>query len=224
MKNNVKFQRNLNMGLGMLGKFTLTICLVIFAFSSKASDVQWSDLSEKRVLVLGDSITYGGDYVAYLEAYLKLKFPDQPLNILNLGLPSETVSGLSEKGHAGGRFPRPDLHERLDRTLEHIKPEIVLACYGMNCGIYHPYGTDRFEAYRVGVRRLRDRVLARGAEMIHITPPVFDPVPISKRICLQACRLTLDLMKDMMRCLTYIQPGWSPCAVKDGMLSTSMGR
>ena len=169
------------MGVGIIRKFTLTICLVAFAFSSRAAEIQWSDLSEKRVLVLGDSITYGGHYVAYLEAYLKLKFPEKTLSILNLGLPSETVSGLSEEGHAGGRFPRPDLHERLDRTLEQIKPEIVLGCYGMNCGIYFPYGIDRFEAYKVGVRRLRDRVLATGANMIHITPPVFDPVPIAKR-------------------------------------------
>jgi lysophospholipase L1-like esterase len=73
------------------------------------------------------------------------------------------------------------LHERLDRTLEQIKPEIVLACYGMNCGIYHPYRIDRFEAFKVGMRRLRDRVRASGAEMIHLTPPVFDPLPIAKR-------------------------------------------
>ena len=156
------------------------VSLAVFGSVSRG-DVQWSDLAKQRVLVVGDSITYGGQYVAFMEAYLKLKFPDNKLDILNLGLPSETVSGLSEEGHAGGRFPRPDLHERLDRTLEQIKPDIVLACYGMNCGIYFPYGVDRFEAYKVGIRRLRDRVQASGATMIHVTPPVFDPIPITKR-------------------------------------------
>ena len=161
--------------------FAACIALLTLSLPAKAGELEWSDLAGKRVLVLGDSITYGGQYVAYMEAYLKLKIPDKRLNILNLGLPSETVSGLSEVGHAGGSFPRPDLHERLDRTLKQVEPDIVLACYGMNCGIYHPYSVERFEAYKVGMRRLRDRVQASGARMIHVTPPVFDPVPIAKR-------------------------------------------
>jgi len=138
-------------------------------------------LATQRTLVLGDSITYGGKYVADIEAYLRLHFPEASPQWLNLGLPSETVSGLSEPGHAGGAFPRPDLHERLDRTLEAIKPEIVLACYGMNCGIYHPYHETRFEAFRVGMRRLHERVEATGSHIIHVTPPVFDAQPIAAR-------------------------------------------
>ena len=30
-------------------------------------------------------------------------------------------------GHAGGAFPRPDLHERLHRVLEKTKPDLVFA-------------------------------------------------------------------------------------------------
>ncbi|HOY59180.1 MAG TPA: hypothetical protein PK640_13730, partial [Verrucomicrobiota bacterium] len=94
----------------------------------------------RRVVVLGDSITYGGGYVAGLEAYALTRHPDRQIEWLNLGLPSETVSGLSEPGHADGQFPRPDLHERLDRVLAQTKPDLVLACYGMNDGIYYPFG------------------------------------------------------------------------------------
>src|SRR5512133_1780233 len=86
----------------------------------------------KRILFLGDSITYSGLYVTYVETFLRLKYPDWNGEIINLGLPSETVSGLSEEGHAGGAFPRPDLKERLDRVLEKTKPDLVIACYGMN--------------------------------------------------------------------------------------------
>jgi len=43
---------------------------------------------------------------------LSALFTGAGFEILNLGLPSETVSGLSEPNHAGGAFPRPDLHER----------------------------------------------------------------------------------------------------------------
>src|SRR4051812_2182830 len=77
----------------------------------------------KRILFLGDSITYAGEYVDFVETYLDVHFPDRKFEIIDVGLPSETVSGLSEVGHAGGAFPRPDLHERLDRVLAKTKPD-----------------------------------------------------------------------------------------------------
>ncbi|MEI2725571.1 MAG: hypothetical protein V9H26_19255 [Verrucomicrobiota bacterium] len=43
-----------------------------------------------------------------------------------------------------GQFPRPDLHERLGRVLEKTKPDQVVACYGMNDGIYLPFSEERF--------------------------------------------------------------------------------
>jgi lysophospholipase L1-like esterase len=128
----------------------------------------------RRVLILGDSITHSGQYVETIEAYFATRFPERTIEILNLGLPSETVSGLSEDGHAGGKFPRPDLHERLARVLEKIKPDTVLACYGMNDGIYLPYAPERFAAFSNGLVRLRQAVLASGAKILHVTPPVFD--------------------------------------------------
>lgn len=132
----------------------------------------------RRVVFLGDSITYDGQYIEFLEACLKLKDPALRCEILNLGLPSETVSGLTEPGHAGGAFPRPDLHERLDRILTNTKPDLVVACYGMNDGIYHPFAEERFRKYQEGIRFLRDRVTATGAKLLLLTPPVFDPEPI----------------------------------------------
>lgn len=127
-----------------------------------------------RVVFLGDSITYSGQYVEDIEAYFLTRYPERHLEFLNLGLPSETVSGLSEDGHAGGQFPRPDLHERLGRVLEKTKPDLVIACYGMNDGIYLPFSAERFQAFTNGITRLRKKVLASGAQLIHVTPPVFD--------------------------------------------------
>src|SRR5689334_22643176 len=92
-----------------------------------------------RVVILGDSITYSGQYVDDVEAVLRSRSLMDGLEFLNLGLPSETVSGLSEPGHAGGKFPRPDLHQRLSRVLAKSKPDLLIACYGMNDGIYHPF-------------------------------------------------------------------------------------
>jgi len=136
----------------------------------------WLPANVRRVLVLGDSITYSGLYVDDLEAYFATRFPSRRLEWLNLGLPSETVSGLSEEGHADGKFPRPDLHERLGRVLDKTKPDLVFACYGMNDGIYLPFNEARFQKFKDGIIWLHDQVTATGAILIHVTPPTFDEV------------------------------------------------
>ncbi len=156
-----------------LSSFLLTLPLL----SHAATTDDWMQ-EAKRVVFLGDSITYSGEYVAMLGAAIAVEFPDREIELLVLGLPSETVSGLSEPGHAGGRFPRPNLHERLDRVLQQTHPDLVIACYGMNCGIYHPYSDVRFEAYRQGMRKLSQQVRAANSRLVLLTPPVFDSTPI----------------------------------------------
>jgi lysophospholipase L1-like esterase len=136
----------------------------------------------KRIVFLGDSITYSGQYVDRFEAFLFTQFPQREFEVIDCGLPSETVSGLSEEGHAGGKFPRPDLHERLDRVLAKTKPDVIFACYGMNDGIYLPFAEDRFQKFKDGILKLRAKAAAAGAQVIHLTPPVFDPVPIKDRV------------------------------------------
>lgn len=138
-------------------------------------------LEARRVVFVGDSITYSGEYVEFVETYIRTAYPNAAVEFINLGLPSETVSGLSEPGHAGGAFPRPDLHERLGRVLEKSKPDIIIACYGMNDGIYYPFSEERLQKFQDGIRRLRDRSAAAGAKVIHITPPTFDSVPLKGR-------------------------------------------
>lgn len=135
----------------------------------------------RRVVFLGDSITYSGQYIEYVEAELRARNPSLETEFLNLGLPSETVSGLTEPGHADGRFPRPDLHERLERVLEKTKPELIVVCYGMNDGIYSPLDDGRFKRFRDGIQDVRARAQARGAKVLHLTPPIFDPLPIQAK-------------------------------------------
>jgi lysophospholipase L1-like esterase len=135
----------------------------------------------KRILFLGDSITYAGQYVDRFEMLLFTQYPERQFEVINCGLPSETVSGLSEPGHAGGKFPRPDLHERLGRVLPKVKPDLVFACYGMNDGIYLPLDDERFGKFKDGMRWLHDEVTKSGAKIIHLTPPVFDPAPLEVR-------------------------------------------
>jgi lysophospholipase L1-like esterase len=129
-------------------------------------------LNARRVAILGDSITHAGGWVADLVAWMERRGTEA--EVINVGLPSETVSGLSEPGHAGGAFPRPDVAERIDRVLRVVRPDVVLACYGMNCGIYQPLDETRFAAFRDGMQRLHDAVERSGGTIIHLTPPVYD--------------------------------------------------
>jgi len=126
-----------------------------------------------RVAVLGDSITFAGHWVVQVESALRgtPRFADA--EIVNFGLASETISGLSEEGHAGGSFPRPSLHERLVRILDEFMPTLVLACYGINDGIYQPFDDARFEAFQKGAEKLKADVEQSGARIIFITPPLY---------------------------------------------------
>jgi lysophospholipase L1-like esterase len=128
----------------------------------------------RTVLFLGDSITHAGWYVNDIETYFVTRRLAPGVAFINAGVSSETVSGLSEEGHANGQFPRPDLRTRLSRTLELIKPDLVFACYGMNDGIYLPFDEERFTRFRDGTERLHATVEKSGARIIHLTPPIYD--------------------------------------------------
>lgn len=132
-------------------------------------------LKAKRLLFIGDSITYAGGYVTWVETQLRLQGVDPRPEIIGIGLPSETCTGLSEPDHP---FPRPDVHERLDRALTKLKPDVVVACYGMNDGIYYPFSDERFKAYQAGINKLIEKVHASGAKLVLMTPPPFDPLPL----------------------------------------------
>ncbi len=162
-------------GLSHMALIIMGIASLLASPSGAEQPQRQALLRQARTIVfLGDSITFGGGYVADFEAWLLAqKLAPAPL-VINVGLPSETVSGLSEEGHAGGRFPRPDLAERLDRVLALTKPDLVFACYGINCGIYKPLDDERFRRYREGIERLKQKAEAAGATLVVITPPSFD--------------------------------------------------
>lgn len=148
--------------------------LVLFPCSPvTAQDVD--SLAGKRVVFLGDSITQAGGYISFVTYYLEKLHPQKNFDILGLGLASETLSGLSEAGHAGGKFPRPCLFERLGRLLEKARPEVVFACYGINDGIYQPLDEERFAAFKKGVNNLLEQCKAAGVKhVLLITPPIYD--------------------------------------------------
>ncbi|WAC21736.1 GDSL-type esterase/lipase family protein [Luteolibacter sp. SL250] len=131
--------------------------------------------AETRILFLGDSITQDGRWATLVEGALRNTDAYRDAEIVNMGLGSETVSGLSEDGHAGGKFSRPDLHERLGRLLTAYKPTLVFACYGMNDGIYLPLDPQRQAAHVKGAIRLKAEVEKIGGRIIFLSAPLFMP-------------------------------------------------
>ena len=161
----------------MIPAFSRSLLLTLLAFlpfGAQANENFAILKSAKKIVFFGDSITYGGEYVVFFERWLTVNHPELNPEVLNQGIPSETVSGLSEPGHLRHGFPRPDLRERLDRALKALTPDLVIACYGINCGIYMPLEEERFAKYKEGVQRLKNKVEAQGGKIIFMTPPVYD--------------------------------------------------
>ncbi len=71
-----------------------SMVLAAVAPALRADDKFFLPDQAQRVVFLGDSNTFAGHYVAYLDAYLFTRFPDRKYELLNLGLPSETACGL----------------------------------------------------------------------------------------------------------------------------------
>jgi len=151
------------------------LAVVLFLTPSCAAAEEAFPLKARRILFLGDSITHAGEFVYMIEMQLRLQSVEPMPELINAGLPSETCTGLSEPDHP---FPRPNVHERLDRALEAVKPDIVVACYGMNDGIYYPFSEERFQKYQEGINRLIEKVHAAGAKLVLLTPPPFDALPL----------------------------------------------
>ena len=152
---------------------TLLIILLLVAPKSLATDGQFR--TGERVVFLGDSVTAAGQFVTYLDLQLRIDHGKDTPELINLGLPSEGVTGLSERPHP---FPRPNVHERLKRALEILKPDVVVACYGINDGIYHPFDDDRFEQFKRGTQLLIKTVKDSGARLVLCTPIAFDAQPL----------------------------------------------
>ncbi len=153
---------------------TLLLSLVV---CNTAQSEQQFPLQGKRIVFFGDSITNAGDYISVVETRLRMAGKEVP-ELINMGLPSETCNGMSEPDHP---FPRPNVHERLERALEKMKPDVVVACYGMNDGIYYPPSKERLDAYKKGIDGIIKKVHASGAKLILMTPPAYDPLPFRKK-------------------------------------------
>ncbi|QEG22736.1 GDSL-type esterase/lipase family protein [Mariniblastus fucicola] len=168
----------------------LSVCLIVLWLATVASiasaqneqpdnPVANAFFSAHKVVFLGDSITWQGEFLATLEESLIANGKPFP-KILNFGLQSETCSGDSEPAHP---WPRPNVHERLGRLLEKVQPDLLVVNFGMNDGIYHPFDQTRFENYQAGINKIIEAADNSGGKLkvILVTPPPFDALPLKQK-------------------------------------------
>ena len=155
------------------------LALFLLVLPSKAAEPPAVTKLEgvKRIVFLGDSITQGGDYVTDFECWLLAN--GIKTEVINLGLASETASDLTEEENAGHLkaygFGRPMVSERLDRALTAAKPDLLIACYGMNDGSSLPSNDEGLKRFVDAITHLREAALKSGVKrVVFCTPPVRD--------------------------------------------------
>lgn len=131
-----------------------------------------------KVAFIGDSITFAGGFIKYLQQYFSSKTKGVNYVFVNCGLNSETISNLTEKDHLK---PRPYLFDRLDDILDAHKPDIAYFCYGINCGIYNPYDKANAEKFKEGLRRILEITAKKKIKAKLITPPPLSLSPQRKQ-------------------------------------------
>jgi lysophospholipase L1-like esterase len=117
------------------------------------------------LLFLGDSITEAEYFVKDTEMCSQ-----SPMRAIPRGRGSETASGLTEAQFKG---LRPWVGDRLTEELRRFDPDWVVLCYGMNCGLFQPFDSERFHAYQTGMTHMVRTSLAAGARVVLLTPPPF---------------------------------------------------
>jgi lysophospholipase L1-like esterase len=153
------------------------LCMLLHAPAVLAEDLPAPLQGVHRIVFLGDSITQAGDYVTDFDCWLVSR--GIGIEVLNLGLASETASDLTEAENAGHSkahgFGRPLLSERLARVLEAAKPELLIACYGMNDGGSLPADETGMARFAAAITHLRDTALKAGVKRVVLcTPPTHD--------------------------------------------------
>lgn len=109
------------------------IVLVSFGTALRTVAQQISPFKDgDRVVFLGNSITDGGHYHAYIWLYYLTRFPEMKLKIFNAGIGGDRVV---------------DMLRRLDGDVFNKQPTVLITTFGMNDSGYFEYNGDQPEIF-----------------------------------------------------------------------------
>ena len=154
----------------------LKILILAVAFNCSAEPTVPPFESGERVAFIGDSITHGGMYRPYIQAFYATRFPGRNVVTFNIGVAGDTVKGGSERTALEG--------EGLwESDVRRFRPTAAVIMLGMNDA-----GSAQFEScktpeelerknlqrvgwYRDGYGSMLDHLEAQGIQSICLISP-----------------------------------------------------
>lgn len=124
-----------------------------------------------RWAVIGDSITQGRTYYAWVYLYYATRFPTLQLDAYNCGISGDSASGALR---------------RYDWDIQPHRATVATIMFGMNDvsrGLYGDNAPDEaglkrrenaLQAYRANLAELTAKLKADGARVVYVTPTPFD--------------------------------------------------
>ncbi len=157
---------------GWLVSLLLGLALVLAASRASATEPQPEPFRKgDTVCIVGDSITHGGRYHAFLYLFYATRFPDRGVCLVNSG-----ISGDS----AGGAF------KRLDWDILVHRPTAATVMLGMNDVGRTLYGKDKTEAkhrqaqqatvqrYAANMTKLVEGLKKANVRVTLVTPSIYE--------------------------------------------------
>ncbi len=123
-----------------------------------------TDCGRNRDAPAGDEAGWGHGYAQMISALLSAKHP-------------ELLLRFSNKGNGGNRVS--DLEERLERDVLSLRPELVSILIGIN-DVWREFDSNQpspLEEFRASYRRILERIVGAGCELILLDPFVLHTKP-----------------------------------------------
>lgn len=156
--------------------FSLPILLVSFSplLAEKATDGNKEANSTSflnpqngdTVVFLGDSITHQCLYTQYIENFFYTRYPERRIRFHNAGVSGDKAA---------------DALARFDDDVAALEPDFVTLLLGMNDGQYEPFSAETFATYKNGMLVIASKVEESSAELVMLSPTMFDHHQLSLR-------------------------------------------
>ncbi len=149
-----------------------------------------------RWMLIGDSITQDGRYPEFVRLFLATRFPGRDISLLNAGISGDSLGGALR---------------RYDWDIAPRRPTFATVMLGMNDVGRDNYQTgepsantlqkreDSLRSYRERLSALTTRLRADGAQVVLVTPSIFDDTATLPSANRPGCNTGLARCADIVR-------------------------